>query len=280
MTAHVTAVASQKGGTGKTAVVGSLAPLLALAGRRVLVIDLDQQADLTALYGFGPDNLDHTVVDVLAPVGAVQLREAIQRDVAGVTGLDLLASDLRAAGLEKQLAGELMREHKLTDALEEIQDDYDAILIDCPPSLGDLTLNGLCAADDVLGPVAMTDKNALQGAINLVETVSRLRKQRQKVRLRSLIRVKVDQRLLAYRALAPVLQRLALPLAETELLDRRDWDSSTVEAIPVVLWRPRSEAARNVRELAVELWPDAGVPLASDIPRLLSQMQGVARAAA
>lgn len=280
MTAHTTAIASQKGGTGKTAVAGSLAPLLALAGRRVLLVDLDQQADLTALFGFGAHNLDATVVDVLAPQNNVPIAEAIRYQVAGVPGLDLLPSDLRAAGLEKQLAGEMMREQKLAGALDDVADDYDHILIDCPPSLGDLTVNGLCAADDVIGPVAMTDKNALQGALNLLETVTKLQRQKQRVQLKTLVRVKVDDRLLAYKSLNPALLKLDLPVAKTQLLDRRDWDSSTVEAVPAVLWRPRGDAARNVRELAHELWPDAGIPHASSIPALLAATPEVDRAAA
>ncbi len=267
---RITAVASQKGGTGKTALVGSLGPLLAGAGARTLLVDMDQQADLTALYGFNEHNLDHSVVDVLAPVRPVEPALAVQRSVGGVRGLDLLASDLRTAGLEKQLAGEMMREFKLAAALEKLAGDYDEVLIDCPPSLGDLTLNGLCAADRVLSPVAMDDKNAVQGALNLVRTIRQLRSQRQRLELEALVRVRVNHQLRAYRALDPALRRLGLPVAATEILKREDWNSSIVDAVPLVLWAPASEAARNMRELARELWGDLPIPYASDLRRRIA----------
>jgi chromosome partitioning protein len=273
--AQITAIASQKGGTAKTAVTASLGPLLALArarqedGGRVLLVDLDQQADLTALFGYGAHNLDATVVDALAPVSALPLDQAIVRDVHGVAGLDLLPSDDRAAGLEKQLAGEMMREQKLAALLEGVADQYAHVLIDCPPSLGDLTLNGLCAADEALVPVNMEDDAAVRGALNVTRTIATLRQQRQRVTLRALLRVRVDHRVQTYAPLNEALTDTELPVARTELQARADWRSSVVERTPVVLWKPSGDAARDVRELAAELWPDDRVPHASELRKLV-----------
>jgi chromosome partitioning protein len=235
----------------------------------VLLIDLDQQADLTALFGFGPANLEATLVDALAPVNALPVRDALVRDVHGVSGLDLLPSDLRAAALEKQLAGELMREQRLGALLAPVLDEYAEVLIDCPPSLGDLTLNGLCAADEVLVPVNMKDKNAVQGAVNLAQTIVQLRAQRQPVRLRALVRVQVNHKLLAYDALNRALDVTGLPIAKTEVLAREDWNSAIVEGCPVMLWRPMGDAGRDVRMLAHELWPSLSMPWPSDVRRLM-----------
>jgi chromosome partitioning protein len=264
--AHVTAIASQKGGTGKTAVTAALGTLLALAGQRTLLVDLDQQADLTGLLGHNDSTLDYSIVDVLAPVNPVDIESAIVRDVRDVPGLDLLASDIRAAALEKQIVSEVGREKLVRRALRAVQDTYDQILIDCPPSLGDLTINGLCAADEVIAPVSMEDKNAVQGALNLLDTLRRLQEQDQPVTLKTLVRVKADAKRQAHRALAD-LESLGLPVAQTDLRARADWNNANVEGMPVVLWEPRSDAARDARDLAAELWPNIKFPYASELPR-------------
>lgn len=266
--AHVTAIASQKGGTGKTAVAAALGTLLALAGERTLLVDLDQQADLTAMFGHNAQTLDYSIVDVLVPVNPVSVRTAIITSVHGVPGLDLLPSDIRAAALEKQIVSEVGRERLVRRALRELQDTYDRILIDCPPSLGDMTINGLCAADDVIAPVSMEDKNALQGALNLLDTLRKLREQDQSVTLRTLVRVKADATRQAHRALAD-LERLGLPVAHTNLRARADWNNAGVEGMPVVLWGPSTEAARDARELAAELWPEVSFPYASEVRTIM-----------
>lgn len=115
--AHVTAIASQKGGTGKTVLAAALGTLLALAGQRTLLVDLDQQSDLTALFGHNAETLDYSIVDVLAPANPVSAQTAIVRSVHGVPGLDLLPSDIRAAALEKQIVGEVGRERLVWRAL-------------------------------------------------------------------------------------------------------------------------------------------------------------------
>jgi len=262
--AHLTAVASQKGGTGKTAVAAALGTLLALAGERTLLVDLDQQADLTAMFGHNAETLDFSIVDVLVPLNPVPAETVIVRSVHGVPGLDLLPSDIRAAALEKQIVSEVGRERLVRRALKPLQDSYDRIIIDCPPSLGDMTINGLCAADDVIAPVSMEDKNAVQGAVNLLETLRKLREQDQPVRLKTLVRVKADSKRQAHRALAD-LARLGLPVAETNLRTRADWNNAGVEGMPVVLWGPTSDAARDARDLAAELWPELQFPYASEI---------------
>jgi cellulose biosynthesis protein BcsQ len=131
-----------------------------------------------------------------------------------------------------------------------------------------MTINGLCAADDVIAPVSMEDKNALQGALNLLDTLRKLREQDQSVTLRTLVRVKADPTRQAHRALAD-LERLGLPVAHTNLRARADWNNAGVEAMPVVLWGPSTEAARDARELAAELWPEVSFPYASEVRTIM-----------
>lgn len=157
------------------------------------------------------------------------------------------------------------------------------MIIDCPPSLGDMTLNGLCASDDVIAPVSMEDKNAVQGAVNLLQTLQKLRDQEQAVALKTLVRVKADSTRQAHRALAN-LEGLGLPVAMTNVRARADWNNAGVEGMPVVLWGPTTDATRDARDLAAELWPELRFPYASDIRaelrRLRAEAKEVARAAA
>ncbi|MGB0098170.1 MAG: ParA family protein [Solirubrobacteraceae bacterium] len=196
------------------------------------------------------------------------------RAVHGVPGLDLLPSDIRAAALEKQIVSEVGRERLVRRALKPLG-SYDRIIIDCPPSLGDMTINGLCASDDVIAPVSMEDKNAVQGAVNLLDTLHKLREQDQPVMLKTLVRVKADSNRQAHRALAD-LDRLGLPVAKTDLRARADWNNAGVEGMPVVLWAPTTDATRDARDLAAELWPELRFPYASEIRALLRQQRAAA----
>jgi chromosome partitioning protein len=164
----VVAVANQKGGVAKTTTVHTLGVALAEAGRRTLVVDLDPQACLTFSLGFDPDALDRSVHDVFVrrePVASVS------RPVPGVARLDLLPATIDLAGSEVHLLTRTGREHVLARALEPVADDYDHILIDCPPSLGVLTINGLTAADALVIPL-QCESLSQRGVGQLLQTVA------------------------------------------------------------------------------------------------------------
>jgi chromosome partitioning protein len=266
--AVVTAIAAQKGGTGKTALAGSLASQWAYAGVRTLLIDLDQQANLTYAYGVDPAQLDATVVDVLAPRNSVPAEEVVMHDVHGAPGLDLLPCDERAEALDTQLRSETMGVFKLKDALEPLLDQYERVLIDCPPNVGELTVSALLVADEIVCPVKMGDSNALRGLHRLSQTVEKLNRRGARVSIKKLVKVECDPAQTSYRlnqdALRRLARRLKLPVARTEVRARAAWRTAITQDIPLILMdahdRSTREAQADVHQLAKELWPRVKFP--------------------
>jgi chromosome partitioning protein len=168
MTKHIIAVLNQKGGVGKTTTTINLGAYLARSGKRVLVCDIDPQGNTTSGLGVDKQSLDSTLYDVL--FSRVEASKAIKE--IGSEGLFLLPANASLAGAEVELVSEAEREHKLKKALRQL--DYDYILIDCPPSLGLLTVNALTAAHEVLIPV-QAEYYALEGLSQLLSVISQVR---------------------------------------------------------------------------------------------------------
>ena len=168
--ARIIALANQKGGVGKTTTSINLAASLATAGRRVLLVDLDPQGNATMGSGIDKRGLKATVYQVLlgeAPLSAVRLRSQ-----SG--GFDVIPANRELAGAEVEMVDLPERETRLKTALEEIRDQYDFVLIDCPPALNLLTVNGLCAANAVMIPM-QCEYYALEGLSDLVQTIKKVR---------------------------------------------------------------------------------------------------------
>lgn len=169
MTARVFCIANQKGGVGKTTTTVNLAAGLALVGQRVLVVDLDPQGNATMGSGIDKRALELSVYDVLLESAAVA--EARQRSPKG--GYDVLGANRELAGAEVELVELEHRERRLRRALEAVAEEYDFVLVDCPPSLSMLTLNGLCAARGVIVPM-QCEYFALEGLSDLVNTIKQV----------------------------------------------------------------------------------------------------------
>jgi chromosome partitioning protein len=208
----VVAIANQKGGVAKTTTVQSLGVAMAEQGRRVLVVDLDPQACLTFSLGFDPDELTSSLHDVL--VRRSRVSDVVQH-VSGVDGLDLVPATIDLAGAEVHLLSRTGREHVLARALQPVLDDYDVVLIDCPPSLGVLTINGLTAAEAVIVPL-QCEALSHRGVGQLLETVEDVRQfANDKLRVLGVIPTMFDARTTHSRkVLAEVEERYGLPLFE------------------------------------------------------------------
>ncbi len=168
---EVLAVANQKGGVAKTTTVQSLGVAFAESGRRTLLVDLDPQACLTFSLGFDPDALGRSLHDVFVRREGIA---EVTRAVPGVAGLDLVPATIDLAGSEVHLLTRTGREHVLQRALEPVRTNYDLILVDCPPSLGILTINGLTAADAVVIPL-QCEALSHRGVGQLLETIEDVR---------------------------------------------------------------------------------------------------------
>ena len=168
---RVISVANQKGGVGKTTSTVSLAAALAVHGKKVLIIDSDPQGNATSGLGVQKGELEQDVYDVL--VNQVPMADVIVPTTR--ENLMIAPSTIQLAGAEIELTSQPHREQRLKEAVKKIKDDYDYIFIDCPPSLGHLTMNAFTASDTVLIPV-QCEYYALEGLSQLMNTITMVRK--------------------------------------------------------------------------------------------------------
>jgi len=184
-------VANQKGGVGKTTTTVNLAAGLALVGQRVLVVDLDPQGNATMGSGIDKRALDASVYDVLLESSTI----AETRRTSPKGGYQVLGANRELAGAEVELVPLDRREKRLKQALHAVQADHDFVLIDCPPSLSLLTLNGLCAAHGVIVPM-QCEYFALEGLSDLVNTIKQVHANlNPELQIIGLLRVMFDPRI-------------------------------------------------------------------------------------
>jgi chromosome partitioning protein len=194
--AKIFCIANQKGGVGKTTTTVNLAAGLAKVGQRVLMVDLDPQGNATMGSGVDKRTLALTVYDVLLESASVaQARVTSQKLIEGGCSYDVLGANRELAGAEVELVDVDRRERRLREAISAVDAEYDFVLIDCPPSLSMLTLNGLCCAHGVIVPM-QCEYFALEGLTDLVNTIKQVHANLNRdLELIGLLRVMFDPRI-------------------------------------------------------------------------------------
>ncbi len=188
--AHIFCIANQKGGVGKTTTSVNLAASLAQNGQRVLLVDLDPQGNATMGSGVDKRALQQSVYQVLVGLSGIQQARVTETQA----GYHVLPANRDLAGAEIEMVGLEQRESRLKNALREVTDEYDFVLIDCPPSLSLLTLNGLCCAHGVIIPM-QCEYYALEGLSDLVNTIKKVHANLNRdLRIIGLLRVMFDPR--------------------------------------------------------------------------------------
>jgi len=247
---RVLAIANQKGGVGKTTTAVNLGSALAEAGFRVLVVDLDPQGNASTGLGVNPRDLDTSVYDVV--MNDVGLDDCIEP--TSLKNLFVAPATIELAGAEIELVPVMSRELKLRKAINDVRDDYDIVLIDCPPSLGLLTVNGLAAADDVIVPI-QCEYYALEGLGQLLRNVGMVRGNlNPTLDVRGIVLTMYDARTkLADQVAAEVRSHFGPKVYETVVPRTVRLSEAPSFGQPIIVFDPTSRGAKAYRALAEEV---------------------------
>lgn len=246
----VIAVANQKGGVGKTTTVINLSAYLADAGKRVLAVDIDPQGNTTTGLGVDKSLMEQSVYDALLGEGDV-MEALVPTDVVG---LHLIPATLDLAGAEVELAHAVHRESLLKDRLMRIRERYDFVFIDCPPSLGLLTINALTAADSVLIPI-QCEFFALEGLSQLLATVELVQQRlNPSLRLQGVLLTMFDGRTnLATQVAEEVRSHFTNKVYRSVIPRTVRLSEAPSHGLPIMRYDAKSRGAEGYRQLAEEV---------------------------
>lgn len=262
---RIICIANQKGGVGKTTTAINLSASLALLGYKSLLIDSDPQGSATSGVGIQLQSVGISIYDVL--MGEQTAAEAILP--SSVVNLSVLPASRDLIGAEIELVPLIAREHRLAEALTKVRDDFDFILIDCPPSLGLLTLNGLTAADSVLVPL-QCEYYALEGLSALMQTVELIRKRlNPKLTIEGLVLTMFDTRnSLSHQVADEVRTHFAREVFETIVPRNVRLSEAPSHGLPAVVYDPASRGAEAYQGVARELLRRLGLAETKDSPAI------------
>ena len=245
----VISIANQKGGVGKTTTSVNLSTILAKRGKKVMLIDADPQGNATS--GLGIDKeVENSLYDVL--VGEVDIKSVLCDTC--VNTLKLCPSNMSLAGAEVELVSMMSREQRLKEKLEDVKDEFDFIIIDCPPSLGLITLNSLTASDSVLIPV-QCEYYALEGLGQLINTINLVKKHLNKsLEIEGAVLTMYDIRTnLSNQVVREVKRYFEDKVYKTVIPRNIKLSEAPSYGMPITLYDPKSKGARCYEKLAKEV---------------------------
>ena len=248
---NVIAIANQKGGVGKTTTAINLSACLAEAGKKVLVIDIDPQGNTTSGFGIDKDDLENTVYELM--LDECSIRESMV-DVERIPNLKVIPSNVNLAGAEIELLGINEKEYILKNAVDYIAEDYDYIMIDCPPSLNMLTVNAMTTADSVLVPI-QCEYYALEGISQLIHTIDLVQQRlNDKLTINGVVFTMYDARTnLSADVVDTVKNNLQTTIYQTIIPRNVRLAEAPSHGLPINLYASRSPGADSYRNLAKEI---------------------------
>ena len=246
---RVIAVANQKGGVGKTTTAINLSACLAEKGQKVLAIDMDPQGNMSSGLGLDKDSIDRTVYDII--IGESNVEEVLQKEV--LENVDILPANIDLSAAEIELIGIDDKEYIIRNAIGAIKDQYDFIIIDCPPSLSMLTINAMTTADSVLVPI-QCEYYALEGLSQLIHTVELVKDRlNEKLEIEGVVFTMYDARTnLSLQVVENVKDNLQQNIYKTIIPRNIRLAEAPSYGLPGVLYDKSSKGAKAYQEFGAE----------------------------
>ena len=247
---RIIAVANQKGGVGKTTTSINLAACLAEKGKKVLAVDMDPQGNLTSGLGVDKDSVEKSIYELI--IGEVDIKEVINKEV--LENLDIIPTSIDLSAAEIELIGVDDKEYILRNAIDQVKDQYDFVIIDCPPSLSMLTINAMTTADSVIVPI-QCKYYALEGLSQLIHTVELVKDRlNSKLEIEGVVFTMYDARTnLSLQVVENVKDNLQQNIYKTIIPRNIRLAEAPSYGLPINKYDPKSTGAESYMRLADEV---------------------------